>query len=466
MKTSFRHIGACALLAACAAAPATAQNTYSGFFLDNYDYRFEMNPAFGNERNFVSFPVLGNFNTAIRGTLHLTDLLYYRNGQTVLFTNPNVSVKEAMSNFEEKNRLGTDWKIGLMSTGFKAWGGYNTIAINANIGLHASLPKSFFSLAKEGISNRNYSIEDMRASALAYTEISLGHSRDIKQVPGLRVGANLKFLVGMAYLSADFKDAQLSLGENNWTAQTRADIYASIGGFQFTTDMTDPEPGEAPREYVSGCDLNGPGSIGPNGFGMAIDLGATYEWNDFTFSLGLLDLGAISFRNTNLATTDGLQKFETDAFTFNANENADNSFSNAWENMRDDIDKLYQLKNKGNIGNHSVGLPATLNIGIDYALPVYRKLHFGLLNSTRINGPYTWTQFRLSANVAPVKAFSADVNVACGTYGWGFGWMLNIHTTGFNLFAGMDHTLSKLAKPGILPLNSNADFNFGINFPF
>ena len=29
----------------------------------------------------------------------------------------------------------------------------------------------------------------------------------------------------------------------------------------------------------------------------------------------------------------------------------------------------------------------------------------------------------------------------------------------------MDHTLGKLAKPGV-PLNSNASFNVGLNFPF
>lgn len=65
----------------------------------------------------------------------------------------------------------------------------------------------------------------------------------------------------------------------------------------------------------------------------------------------------------------------------------------------------------------------------------------------------------------PVNFLSADVNLSAGTYGVGFGWLLNIHTTGFNLFAGMDHTLGKLSKQGI-PLNSNAAFNFGINFPF
>jgi len=39
---------------------AAAQDTYSGYFLDNYTYRYQMNPAMGNRSNFVSMPVLGN----------------------------------------------------------------------------------------------------------------------------------------------------------------------------------------------------------------------------------------------------------------------------------------------------------------------------------------------------------------------------------------------------------------------
>lgn len=64
-----------------------------------------------------------------------------------------------------------------------------------------------------------------------------------------------------------------------------------------------------------------------------------------------------------------------------------------------------------------------------------------------------------------MKCFSADVNFGVGTYGAAFGWMLSVHPKGFNLFLGMDHTLGKVTKE-FVPLNSNASFNFGINFPF
>lgn len=458
MKRINRILALGGIMAASVA--AVAQNTNSGYFLDGYNYRYQMNPAFGNDRSFVSMPALGNMNVAVRGNLHLSSVIYSLNGRTVLFTNPGISAAEVMDGIHDKNRIGSNVKVNVLSAGFKAFGGYNTVSINARADVNAIVPKSFFSLAKEGISNKTYDIRDLRARAKGYAEVALNHSRDIKALPGLRVGAAMKFLVGVANMDAYFNEANLELGENEWIARTNADIYANIGGFQYEHKIN-----KQGREYVSGMNLDGDGNIGPNGFGMAFDLGATYQWGDFNFSLAALDLGWISYSDTHFATTGGTQTVNTDAYTFNANDDASNSFSNEWKNLRNGLNDLYQLDDRGNIGSRSVGLGATLNVGVEYTLPVYRKLHFGLLSSTRFQGDYTWSEVRLSANVAPVKCFSADANVAAGTYGVGFGWLLNFHTTGFNLFLGMDHTLGKVTKQ-FAPLNSNASVNFGINFPF
>ncbi|MDE6442803.1 MAG: hypothetical protein K2K64_00060, partial [Muribaculaceae bacterium] len=89
MKTNIkRNLLAASLLALAAA--GSAQTTYSGYFLENYDYRFQMNPALGNEKGFVSFPVLGNLNVNVHGSLHLTEVIYSVDGKTLLFTNTKV----------------------------------------------------------------------------------------------------------------------------------------------------------------------------------------------------------------------------------------------------------------------------------------------------------------------------------------------------------------------------------------
>lgn len=166
-----------------------------------------------------------------------------------------------------------------------------------------------------------------------------------------------------------------------------------------------------------------------------------------------------------LATTNGPKTFSTDKYTFNVDDDAPNSFDNEWDRISDDISALYQLDDMGDQGSRTTALAATLNAGAEYTFPLYRPLTFGLLNTTRINGAYTWTDFRLSANVAPVKCFDASANIALGTFGFGFGWLMNVHLTGFNLFIGMDHTLGRVSKE-FVPLSSNASVNFGLNFLF
>ena len=92
-------------------------------------------------------------------------------------------------------------------------------------------------------------------------------------------------------------------------------------------------------------------------------------------------------------------------------------------------------------------------------------LSVGLLSTTRIQGNYTWNEERLSATVSPLKWLEASVNVGFGTRGTSFGWVANIHPRGFNLFVGMDHTITSLSKQGI-PLGNNSGVTIGINIPF
>lgn len=456
MKTIYKSILVSAFVSG--ASLLQAQTTYSGYFLENYAYRFQMNPAVGNEKGFVSFPVLGNLNINLNGNLNLQDVVYSRNGKTMLFTNPEIPVSEAMSRFGKKNRLGSNDKIDILTIGFKGFKGYNTISLSAVANLNVSVPGSFFSLAKEGITNKTYDVENLFGNANAYMQFALNHSHDIKAVPGLRIGATLKVLAGAGNVDINLDKANLELGTDNWIARTNADIYTSIKGFTYDHSRND----KTGKDYVSGGDID---TYGLSGIGGALDLGAEYQWKDFKFSLAVLDLGFMRWGDTAWASTNGVQTVETNAFTFNADGDAPNSFKKEWERLEDNISELYQLTDNGVLPKRTRSLGATLNTGVQYSLPTYKRLKFGLLNSTKIDGKYTWTQFRLSANICPVNFLSANINAVAGTYGTGLGWLFNIHTTGFNLFFGMDHTVGTLSKQ-FVPLKSNNSFNFGMDFPF
>ncbi len=55
MKINNKFLMAAGMIAASVSSLSLqAQNTTSGYFLDNYTYRYQMNPAFGNERRILS----------------------------------------------------------------------------------------------------------------------------------------------------------------------------------------------------------------------------------------------------------------------------------------------------------------------------------------------------------------------------------------------------------------------------
>lgn len=181
-----------AALAALMLAPAaSAQNLVSGYFVDDFTYRYQMNPAFGNSKGFISMPALGNLNVGLHGNLGVSDVLYNVDGKTTTFLNPQLSSDEVLKNINDVNRIGTTDRIGILSAGFKAFGGYNTISISAVADVNAKVPGEMFNLLKNGLANKTYNLGDLRASGLAYGEIALGHSHQLP-VRGLRVGAAVK----------------------------------------------------------------------------------------------------------------------------------------------------------------------------------------------------------------------------------------------------------------------------------
>ena len=435
---------------------AVAQNTNSAYFTEGYTHRYQLNPAFDNEKNFISIPGVGNINVATHGTIGLDNIFYNVDGKTTTFMNPAVDAS-FLNDINDVSRLAGDVNINLLSAGFKAFNGYNTVSINVRGNLNTHLPKTIFSFMKEGVENKTYDISDFDAHADVYGEIALGHSHKLGDK--WRVGGAVKFLLGGANIDAKFNKAELTLGEDEWSAITNAEVQASVKGLTYEHDINK----ETGHEYVSGMDVDG---TGLNGFGMAFDLGAEFKPNqDWAFSAALLDLGFINWNNNMVASTGGDKSFTTSTYSFNVDEDALNNFSDEFDMMMNDLSALYELEDEGDAGSRTTTLGATLNLGAEFTLPVYRNLKFGLLNSTRIQGDYSWTEFRLSANINPVKPFSAGANFAVGTYGCSFGWLMNVNVTGFNMFVGMDHFMGKLTKQG-LPLSSNASVNMGINIPF
>ncbi len=455
---------------------AMAQGLNSGYFTEDYKFRHNMNPAFDNEQNYVSVPALGNLNVRTQGNFGLGDVVLDNprygidsDKKKTTFMNPYISSADALAGFSTgTNKVNADVDITLLSAGFKGFGGYNTISIDARANMGVALPYTLFEFAKN-TGNQTYVMDDINVHAQSFVQLAFGHSRKLSDK--LRVGGKLKMLFGVARGDVQITNLRADLaGENKWTMSGRAVANMSMKGFTYQQKEKEyKQDGKGTYRYVNDVDVDG---AGVSGFGLALDLGAVYKINDdWQVSAALVDLGFISWSNDMMAVNKQ-ESFEFNGFHDIAikkrDENGnikDNSFKGQGNKYSDQLADFANLTDQGDQGGRMTGIGATVNVGAEYVFPLYRPLKFGLLSSTRLNGKYTWTEGRLSANVAPLKWLDGGVNFAVNSFTASCGWVVNVHPKGFNVFVGMDHLLGKVSKE-FIPLSSNASVNVGFNVAF
>ena len=441
---------------------AMGQSLNSAYFTDEYKFRHDMNPAFGNEQNYVSIPALGNINVRTQGNFGYRAIFKdnpnpYGNKTLTTFLSPYIDVNTALDGFTNgNNRIVGNVGITILSAGFKSWGGYNTIEINSRTSFGVSLPYELFEFAKN-TGNRDYNIGDINAGAISYAEIAFGHSRQLDEK--LRVGAKFKVLLGVGRADVKMENVQAQLSDaNQWLISANAQADVSFKGFTYKEKTKDFKQKPGSYNYVNDVDVDG---AGVGGFGLAVDLGASYKLNDdWSFSAALLDLGFISWSNDMQARNLNKQ-FIFDGF-HDVEITRHGGMRDAGETYSDQLAEFANLQDQGDQGGRTTGIGSTINLGAEYTLPVYRKLSFGLLSNTRLQGKYSWTEARLSTNWKPLRWLDGGMSVGVGSFGASAGWLINIHPKGYNFFLGMDHILGKQSKEGI-PLSSKASVNLGMN---
>ena len=447
-----------------------AQTLNSAYFTNDFKYRHTMNPAYDNSSNYIAIPALGNVNVRTQANFGydaviMPNPLAGQPGQKIMatFMHPEIDNGTALGGFSTgTNRFLGNINATLLSAGFKSFGGYSTIEINAKGTFGLSVPYELLEFAKN-TGNRSYEIGNIDANAMAWTEIAFGHSRNISEK--LRVGAKIKFLLGVGRADLKLENMRADLTQaNRWIVSGSATADVSMKSFKFkeeTKEYKNDERGSYRR--VNDVEID---KFGLDGFGLAFDLGGVYKIDhEWTVSAALLDIGFISWSNDNQAC-NATSQFEFDGFhdvaVTNDRPGKYGTITQQSDNYIDQITDFINVQDQGDKGGRTTGIGATLNIGASYNFPGYRPLTIGLLSSTRIYGPYSWTEGRLSANWSPVKWLNGGVNVAVGSLSSSAGWVLNIHPKGFNFFVGMDHILGKLSKEGI-PLSAKASATVGMN---
>ncbi len=455
----------------------SAQTVNAAYFTKDMKMRHTLNPAFGNDQAYFAIPALGNITVNTHGNFGAKAVLHdnpmFGKGsdkKTTTFMNPYIDDATALDDFAKgNNRIVGDINIAILSMGFRGFGGYNTVEINARTNVGVSLPYELFEFARN-TGNNTYDIGDIGVHAQAFAELAFGHSRDINEK--LRVGAKMKFLFGVGRADVDMKNVKADLAApDKWIVSGQAEGYLSLKGAQITSkakEYNHPQPdGSTTYETIDKIKVKG-GGIG--GFGIGFDLGAVYKYDDnWTFSAALLDIGFIRWSNSlkvkNAADQvefEGFHDVEISESRAEQEGHADKTMKYQAQSYGDQLKDFANLQDQGDQGGRTTGIGATMNFGAEYILPQYDKLSFGLLSSTKINGKYSWTEARLSANWTPLEWLDGGVSFAVNSFTASMGWILNIHPKGYSFFIGMDHILGKTTKQWV-PLTSNASLSLGMS---
>lgn len=435
---------------------AGAQSMRTGYFLKGYAYRYRLNPALMNDQHYLSLPLLGEINLKTTGNLGLSNFIYDSPDGSGLMTfmHPSVSADDFLDGINKSNFVALDYDMTLLSTGFFAFGGYNTL----DIGLHShsafNIPYDMFRFMKS-LGGGTYSFENLNLATRNYIDVAIGHAHNING--DLTIGARFKVLLGAAYANMLVEKMNVEMAGERWMIDAKGAVSAAVGG-NFT--------------YGSDGKLNGYDNIVPglNGFGLGFDLGVTYDLSSvltegLIVSASITDLGYMKWNNVSKAG------FDPEPFVFDGFDNISTSaeqgatIDDQMEAIEKDLTGMFVLADNGT-ADESEALSSTLHLGVEYKMPFYDKLSAAFLYTTRFDKIYPYHQFSLMLNLSPVNWFNIALSGTTSTLGMNLGAMINIHCTGFNLFFGSDCFLARLNKQYIPLDNMNANIAFGINIPF
>lgn len=458
MKHAIKHIASIALAVVLSAGVSAQTTLNSSYFMEKMTKRNQLNPALKTENNYVSIPSIGNLYLGINSNLGLGTFLYPRDNKLVTFLHESVPADEFLNKLTPNNTIELDMGLDLISFGFWAWGGQNTfnLALKSNTG--AYLPRELFQFLKTGqeaTGVTRYDMSNVTATTSNYIELALGHARDITDKLG--VGAKVKVLLGAAHAEARIDRMDITMSQDQWMIKQAGHLQAT----SLLELTTDPETGEV-TNYKMGS------NFGLAGFGLGLDLGATYKLIDnLTLSAALTDIGFMRWNNLTRAETDPSKEFQFSGFDnigAKDDENGDNPFKKEADQLGEDLKALTKFY-KTDARSVSNSLRTTLRVGAEYAV-LDNAISFGLLSTTRFVGYRTYAEGMAAINFRPLSALHLTVNGSVSNMGSSVGAILNICAPGFNFFVGTDYFATQYSKQ-FIPINhARANLSFGFNITF
>ena len=416
-----------------------AQFLRTSYFMEGTHYRQQLNPALAPGRGYLNLPVIGTFNASVNSsTLGYQDVMdIIDNTEGGDFFKSDAFINK----LDNLNNLNVNLSTDILSAGWYKGKNFWSFNIGLRNDIGASIPKGMFEFLREmdglsaydnleRLSNINQKVGHQSLEINSYAEVGVGLARNI--TGRLTVGARVKALLGVGNLKLDINNIAVN---SNLSGYNTGDLNDLNGRAEIRVDATL----ENSSKLIELSEDDGVideiefGTFGLAGYGLGIDLGASYKLMDkLTLSASLLDLGFMKWskNNTSVARATANQSYDltnsSDRYEF-----VDKVASGEVLNF----DMLNMTLDKSAQKDRSTSLTSTLVLGAEYEL-LGDLLAVGALYTGRFAKPETLNELTLSANIRPKN----NLNLALSYSLWqGSGKTFGVAAKLGPIFVGTDY---------------------------
>ncbi|MEN8122472.1 MAG: DUF5723 family protein [Bacteroidota bacterium] len=368
------------------------------YFMDGVHQSVYLNPAYQSSCNgFLGLPVLSDINlNAAHTGFSFQDLFKYGTGNkadSLVLDIDNVKNKIGNSNY-----LMADNTIPLLGLGFWIKNSYFTFGLSNKTKARVAYPGDLIKITD---GNANYigednpvKIKDIGPDVTNYYELAFGLSKRLTH--RLFIGGRLKLLSGLANVESKKSNIRLYTEEKTYNLHLETEFDYNISGpVDILMDSLNQFKDVAVDESNIVSDV-----IPNKNFGLGIDLGATYQFNDeLKFYGSITDLGFIRWSSnpTNLKSNGS---FDFTGLSLDSiASDSDYSEFNALADSLKELIKFNETNDK-----YSTFLNTNIYLGASYDLASF--INFALLSRTSVYDRKLHQAFTLSANLKPVKWFN------------------------------------------------------------
>jgi len=442
---------------------ASGQFSNTAYHMYGIPQANHLNPAFQPSCSWhLGMPVLSPLSFKVESTaLKYKDIFTFDDGlgEFITFMHPNADKDVFMNALKPHNNIRLSTSFDLLSFGFRKDQMYFSLDITDRIENTFVIPEDFFEFAVYLSKNQDrFSFADMGNYFNYHREIAVGMSYNVDDE--FQVGGRAKILMGVANAQARITDLNLTTSTDVWDINSSIDADISIPGI-VTASQPDGlmDSIEFNIDDVETSDLIKT-VIGLGNPGFAVDFGFQYRPLDYlTVSGSINDLGFIRWKNnvTNLSN-DG-------AFTFDGIEI--DILSSEADDETSPVDEIIdsltsQMDFYVSNNPYTTMLSGGFHLGAAYELN--EKVRFGVVNRTKVYKAKFYNQFTLSANVQPIRAFSASLSYSViGKNFANIGIGLSMYAGPFNLYFITDQLPSATLIPSSM---QSVSFRLGMNLVF